>query len=393
VIILGLLFEKEEELNIAKKSNSGIVQNQVNTFQWNYIDGFYKNGFEDIIIINALPVGTFPKHYKKMIIESKNWVYGNHKHFQLGDINLPFIKQEGRYRECKKIVNNLRDKEILIYSAYLPFLRAVYRLDSSYKITLIVPDLPAYYDYNQTNRIGAFLRKLNNILITKYIERVDRFILLTETMKEQLNVGERPYLVMEGICTEKTPQYNFNKNSFKKIILYTGSLNKKFGISTLIDAFKLIPNDNYELWICGGGDYQDSILLETKRDKRIKFYGYVSKDTVEKLQSQANALVNPRKNDDEYTKYSFPSKLMEYLLSNVPVVAYKLDGVPEEYDSYIYYVKDDSPESLSNALLTVCEDEDGRYKKMAYKASQYMENEKSAIKQAQRIIEFIGLQK
>jgi len=84
---------------------------------------------------------------------------------------------------------------------------------------------------------------------------------------------------------------------------------------------------------------------------------------------------------------------MEYLLSNVPVVAYKLDGVPEEYDSYIYYVKDDSPESLSNALLTVCEDEDGRYKKMAYKASQYMENEKSAIKQAQRIIEFIGLQK
>ena len=38
--------------------------------------------------------------------------------------------------------------------------------------------------------------------------------------------------------------------------------------------------------------------------------------------------VNPRQNNEEFTKYSFPSKTMEYLASGVPVVAYKLDGIP-----------------------------------------------------------------
>jgi hypothetical protein len=64
----------------------------------------------------------------------------------------------------------------------------------------------------------------------------------------------------------------------------------------------------------------------------------------------ADVLVNPRRNDAEYTKYSFPSKNVEYLLSGNPVVGYMLDGMGQAYRDFMYIVADDRPESLRDAI-------------------------------------------
>jgi glycosyltransferase involved in cell wall biosynthesis len=73
----------------------------------------------------------------------------------------------------------------------------------------------------------------------------------------------------------------------------------------------------------------------------------VAKDWIRK----ADVLVNPRQNDEAYTKYSFPSKNIEYLLSGNPVVAYMLDGVPEEYRKFMSIVPDDGVDSLKDTIL------------------------------------------
>lgn len=389
MLFLGLLFEKNEEHLIAAKSHGGLLQNQVNTFQWNCIEGLYENGIENLCIVNALPVGTYPRMYSDVIIPSKEWIYNSEKHFQLGSFNLPLLKQWGRYRACKKLVKQLDDKEVLIYSPYQPFLKAVKKLDKSYKITLIVPDLPEYYDYERVGKIKQILRKINNHSIDKCMSRVDHFVLLTEKMKEPLKVGNRPYTVVEGICTSNQSVCICDKATDKKAILYAGTLNKQFGIDVLVDAFEQIPKEDYELWICGGGDYQDNIKELAKHDSRIKFFGFVTKEKVSQLQSQATVLVNPRQNIGEYTKYSFPSKTMEYLLSGVPVVAYKLDGIPDEYDPYLVYVQDNSPQSLALTLCDVCDDFDSRYKQMAKKAADFVIREKNPVTQAGKIIELM----
>ena len=46
-------------------------------------------------------------------------------------------------------------------------------------------------------------------------------------------------------------------------------------------------------------------------------------------------LVNPRPDNEEYTRYSFPSKNIEYLLTGKPVVAYLLSGMPEVYQDFM----------------------------------------------------------
>lgn len=68
------------------------------------------------------------------------------------------------------------------------------------------------------------------------------------------------------------------------------------------------------------------------------------------MQREVSLLVNPRQNTEAFTKYSFPSKTMEYLASGTPVLMYKLDGIPDEYDAYLNYVDGDGVESLTAAM-------------------------------------------
>ena len=386
MLFVGCLFDREKEKEYLEKSKSGL-SNAVNTFQWNCLEGFFQNGMP-ATIVNVLPVGTFPKQYKDLILKSETWKALDKTHQQVGCINLPFIKQWQRSRAVKKILKSSQDKKIIIYSAYLPFLRAIHKLNGEYDITLIVTDLPEFYDLGKTNWIKRILRKWNNNRVYKYMERVDRFVLLTEQMKEPLRVGNRPYTIVEGICNQQALEFSETVSSAEKIILYTGTLHKQFGILNLLAAFSNIQDADYRLWICGGGDAENEIKEAARQDPRIQFYGYVEKSIAIELQKKATVMVNPRQNVGEYTKYSFPSKTMEYLASGKPVVAYKLDGIPNDYDTYINYVKDNSIESLTQKLIEVCED-DGEIREKALKAWEFVCTKKSARVQAKKILKLL----
>ncbi len=389
MIFLGILFNRDDEKKIKEKSVNGCLQNQVNAFQWNCIDGIYEVLRSGIKIINVLPVGIFPFQYRDLYLKSGNWNYNGEMHHEVGSINIPFLKQYFRALKISRILKKAKDTEIVVYTTYLPFLKAVRNLDNHYNITLIVTDLPEYYDYSSnTGNIKKFFRKMNNKKIYKCLERIDRFVLLTEQMKDRLNVGNRPYTIVEGICKNlNSNQSNVSAvNNGKKIILYTGTLNRRFGIDVLVKAFSLIKDGDYELWFCGGGDYENEIKTKADADKRIVFFGYISKKEVEEKQQIASVLVNPRQNIGEYTKYSFPSKTMEYLASGKPVVAYKLDGIPDEYDDYLNYVEDNTPEALCRKLKEVCEDTTGVYMKKACSAIDFLMKHKSPSAQAKKII-------
>ena len=108
------------------------------------------------------------------------------------------------------------------------------------------------------------------------------------------------------------------------------------------------------------------------------------------LQRQATILVNPRRNTEEFTKYSFPSKTMEYLAAGVPVVAYKLDGIPDEYDDYLNYVPDNTPKSLAYLISEICKKSPEEREEMGRRARAFVHDEKNAVKQAQRILDLLS---
>lgn len=390
MIFLGPLFIKTEEQVIREKSRNKAVQNQANAFQWNCIDGFIANG-KRVQVFNVLPVGTFPNAYNQLYLPTKRWEYNGVVNTQVGCINLPIIKQIHRTIGFSKALRNTKDNTIIIYSTYLPALLAIKKLNTEKKVVLIVTDLPEFYDNTSTkSAVSRLLRKVNNNMLYKCIKRVNGFVLLTEEMKIPLHVGNRPYTIVEGICDESRIIKQPKREGYIKNILYTGTLNVKFGIERLVEAFLETNNPNYRLQVCGGGEYEKQLIEFQKKDSRIQFYGFVTREQAIDLQQNATVLVNPRTNDGEYTKYSFPSKTMEYLQSGVPTVAYKLDGIPNEYDPFINIVPNNSIGALKAIIEDICDDDTGKYIEKAEKARMFVNNEKNRIKQAKKIMDLIS---
>lgn len=390
IIFLGTLYSPDRENEIMHNIKTNI-SNAPNVFQWNLLRGLSELLCDGPEIINVLPVGTWPCQYRKLILTSKSWQYFSMKCHEIGGINLPFLKQFHREKKIKKKIKELltNDTEVLIYSAYLPFLRSVYRLSRKVKITLIVTDLPEYYDLGKTSAIKRFFRKRNNKKIYQCMERVDRFVLLTEAMKDPLSIGDRPYTVVEGIGNSEELPLRVESTTEKEIIFYAGTLHRQFGIVELLEAYKLLNRSDVALWICGDGDARDLVEEAANQDDRIRYFGYVTSARVSELRSKATLLINPRNNDGEYTKYSFPSKTMEYMASGIPVVMHRLSGIPSDYDEHLLYIEDHSPAGIKEAMeKAFAMDRDSR-KQFGEKARNFIINEKNEKKQAKKILDLI----
>lgn len=398
ILFLGCLFDEHEENILLKKSKMGL-SGSAHTYQRNLIKGLDTIIRTPVDIINVLPVGTYPKYFNDIILRTKRWSHSQGANdLEIGSVNLPLLKQISRAISCKKAINKWLtdggdDNGIIIYSTYWPFLQAVKYIPANVKITLIVTDLPEYYDLTaSSNQIKKSLRAIYNHFVYASLRRIDCFVILTEYMKEPLGSGERPYIVIEGLVgDDHSTHYTEVHEAIEKVILYTGTLNYKFGIVNLLEAFRFIEKEDYELWICGSGEAENEIISMSKVDNRIKYFGYVSKNEIYELQQKATLLINPRTNDGEYTMYSFPSKTMEYMLSGKPVLMYKLDGVPDEYDQYLYYINGSEPRDIADIIMEVCEKPQGELDDFGQKAREFVLENKNSEVQAKKIIDMIKM--
>ena len=108
-----------------------------------------------------------------------------------------------------------------------------------------------------------------------------------------------------------------------------------------------------------------------------------------RLQSKSTLLINPRIPNGGITKYSFPSKTMEYMTSMTPMIGYHLEGMPKEYYEHMFTPDDLSVEALTrciNDTLTLPLDV---LQSKAERANTYIVDNKNSEKQVKRIIDFV----
>ena len=175
------------------------------------------------------------------------------------------------------------------------------------------------------------------------------------------------------------------------IFLYAGGLNEKYGVRLMIQAFKMIKKKNAELWICGDGPMKQEVLDEIKADDRIRYLGNLPQKKCLQIQQEVSCLINPRLNS-ELTKYSFPSKMMEYLTSGTPVIASLLEGMPEEYRELFYNFgeKDNDLYFTMDKVINLSEKE---LEEKAQKANDYIQNNKNNYIQINKLLREMNLRK
>lgn len=179
-------------------------------------------------------------------------------------------------------------------------------------------------------------------------------MVLTAPMAERLGLGAGQYTVVEGIYD---PQDEAGPPVWSEapgpVFIYTGTLAARYGILDLLSAFARLDLPAAQLWICGDGDARTAVEDLARRDPRVTYHGRVPRATALALQARAHVMVNPRRPEGEFTRYSFPSKTMEYLASGRPVVMHWLPGMPEEYRNYLITPETGDADGLAATLRQV----------------------------------------
>lgn len=391
LLFLGGIFPDELREEIFRNSKTN-VQHAADALQQSFIQGL-RHYYPDLRVLNVPFVGSYPRRYRKAWVNP--CIFSEGKGRSLGFLNVTGIKQIVIYRLLKRALlkwgrSAEGKKVIVVYSCQLPLLKACIRARKhieNLKLCLIVPDLIQHMG-GPRGLLYRLNRERNTKAVGKCYPEIDAFVLLSEHMKTVLPVGEKPWIVIEGIYNGSFQRTETRPD--KKIVFYAGTLAERYGIKNLIHAFCRIQDPELRLVLCGSGDTEAFIKETAGKDPRIVFKGMLERKEVLRLQKEATLLVNPRPPGDEFTKYSFPSKTMEYLGSGTPALFYRLPGIPEEYYDYCYTPEDTSVEKLAEKIEEICSSDRAVLEEKGMAAQRFIRERKTPAAQCRKFAELLN---
>ena len=392
---IGVCISESERARII--GNGGKILS-ANVSQNNLVDGLFNNGIV-LDSINAYRLPYYPK-YKEKFVKGDVWSRNGGRDISASYLNLPYICHYFKTRDlCAKSKKWAKahkgdDVTVFVYSMHSPFMnaaKAVKKVIPTAKIVLIVPDLPQYMDLGM-NKVKTFLKKIDWIKIKGLMKSVDKYVLYSKHMATFLKLPKDCWMVMEGSINENdVVEVETEKNDGVVSIMYSGVCDLRYGIPELLDAFDLIEDKNFELWITGSGNAVPLIEERAKKDSRIKYYGFLPTRTdLLKKQKQATMMINTRKPDEKASAYCFPSKLFEYMLSGNPVLSFNIPGIPEEYFDYLIEMKDATPSSIAEAIKSVAAMPLNEIKERGEKSRTFVLEQKNKNAQSKKILDFLA---
>lgn len=352
-------------------------------------------------IVNLPSISHFPLRFKDFSQQTEEIEENGLFIHNIGSCNLVFYQFLSRYSKSKKALKKIVEKEkdityIIVYATNLAFLRCATEIRLEYdnvRICLVVPDLPHEMVSKKFGRIRRYISRWFFKSYDEYMAQFDSYVLLTESMKDKIGCKDGTYIVNEGVYDESdsTRSISYSPNEIFTIF-YSGMMYRKFGVMNLVEAVHKMQGNNVRLILCGYGESKDEIIKLSETDKRISYIGVIRRDEALKYQSQADLLVNPRVPDNNsFTKYSFPSKNLEYLASGTPTLLYQLDGIPNEYYDYCYHLdkKHTDVESLKCKIEEIMEIPYKERKQKALAARAFVLKNKSAEEAGRAILRLL----
>lgn len=154
----------------------------------------------------------------------------------------------------------------------------------------------------------------------------------------------------------------------------------------MVDAFILADIEGAELHIYGNGPYVEELQHVASQHHNVLYHGNVLNEEVVAAEMEASLLINPRPTTEEFTKYSFPSKNMEYMASGTPVLTTNLPGMPQEYQNYVYLFDDETVEGMARRIREVLSFSSEYLRQKGLDAQKFVLENKNNVVQAKKIL-------
>ena len=397
ILLLGSLVSAQSMEELNKNSTEKASVAPVN-YETMLVKGLTENGAK-VDAISVPAVAAYPRSIYKRIRSKKEEAIPGVTVSWVPFINVQGLKQITVKRNVQKMLKKWlkenkdeQNKLVLMYSIYPPYTAPAQKLCKKYgcHLSAVITDLPEYmYSWKKNRGLrGLYAGHLQKQMLSQQ-KNCDSYVLFTEKMAARMDIGDKPYIVSEGFSDASlfaslppTEKYE------KKTIVYGGNLSRLYGIKPLVDGF-MMTDEDLELHLYGAG--ADSSYIEecAKKDGRIKFFGRVPRTELLLALKKAHLLVVNKPVSDDYSNYSFSSKILEYMVSGTPLLTTRVGGMPQEYYNSLYFIDSESPEGIAQAIKkTFAEGE--KLFELGKKAEAFARDEKNYLVMTSKIITFLN---
>ena len=397
ILFVGTLISKEmmEQLNRIGRKKASVAPNNYETM---FVKGLVENGAE-VEVLSIPAVAAFPGS-PEIAFNGKSerlsfGIIANYIPF----INIQGLKQISIQWNTYKLVNqwliknsNCNDKCVISFSVYPPYSNPLVHLCKKYSchLSAVITDLPEYmYTWGKDNPISAFFGNLMKNKMIALQDKFDSYILFTKLMAKRMKIDDKPFLVSEGLIDEDIFKgISASEKETAEYIVYAGNLSRLYGIHSLLDGF-MQTKCNLELHLFGSGEDVNYIKDCAKKDKRIKYKGRVTREETLTALMEAHLIVINKPTSDDYSNYSFSSKILECMSSGTPILTTRVGGMPEEYYPYFYFIDDESVSGIANSIESVASLNNESLKLMGERAREFALEKKNYYQQTKLILSFL----
>lgn len=337
---------------------------------------FAKSIFETILLdareiycFSFYPVSTYPiSPYFKF--SSSAFVQGKVRWYSLGFVNLRILRIISRvYSLIYQVVWHRgyvkRLDRVVVHGVHFPHLLVAYLLKFFLDVKVIVylTD-PAGVTLAHDGILTRFLRKFELGIVKRTIRNFDVQILLSSGLVDYYEIDSLKSIVFPGFFRGVQGRTGVSSGDVFKIG-FAGTISERYGINVLHDSLKSLRSKEFVIEVAGIADRS----IRAKYPGLV-YRGFLSSDDYVNFMNSCDVFVCPRDPHSEFTRFSFPSKIFEYISFLRPVISFELPCYPEDIKSEMKLVQSYNGETLAKAIQEVKLNY-SNYSKSAYELAEW----------------------
>lgn len=258
------------------------------------------------------------------------------------------------------------------------------------KLVAIMADYPID-DRPNKNVIRILLRAVFDAMTRFFINECRNQIVMNKRSIEAFAPLAK-YIVIEGgveLPAEKA--FETLKAPLIRNVLFSGALTAYNGIVELLDAVPHVKHEDIEFHVYGAGPLEDVVREAAEKDRRLRFFGSIPNNEMLQRQREAWLLISPRRIDDPISAFTFPSKIFEYMLSGVPVLATRLSCFDERFEGKMLFIENGDGRGIAESIDCIARLQEEIRSGIAKSARQFIQEQMTWQAQCRKIATFLSM--
>ncbi|WP_214821078.1 MULTISPECIES: glycosyltransferase [unclassified Exiguobacterium] len=254
----------------------------------------------------------------------------------------------------KKSLFKESQKVIIAFGYDLKVFKQLKKLSKLYNSKLVSYTFDTHKGVTSSS---SFLKKnLINLYFQfgiRYLNNIDGIILFNKEAYKEMKL-KIPFLVSKvGINKESiVPDVYLRKSNEKFKVVYTGTLIEYNSIETLIKTMSYLEGQNIFLDIYGNGPLKSYVEDHARKSTNITYHGLVSNSQINSAISKADLLINLRDTENYISKFAFPSKMIQYMASGIPVLTTNVLK-EKEFCEATFTIDDLNPKKVMSLIIYI----------------------------------------